>query len=70
MQCGQTGHLKCTLEKDSQKIKIDAKVMNDLDEFIINAFRGEDEEEQQEVDEFDYIKPSKKKKKLTKLQKK
>ena len=34
VQCGKTGHIKCTQEKDSLKIKIDAKVMGDLNEFI------------------------------------
>ena len=39
IECGEDGHIKCTKEKESQKIKIDAKVLNDLDEFILSNFR-------------------------------
>jgi hypothetical protein len=35
MECGKDGHIKCTKESQSFKIKIDAKVLNDLNEFII-----------------------------------
>lgn len=38
IQCDKFGHIKCTSEKQSKQIKIDAKVMNDLNEFIIKSF--------------------------------
>ena len=34
MECGKRGHIKCTSEKKSQKIKIDTEVKDDLDEFV------------------------------------
>ena len=43
IECGKDGHIKCTREKDSEKIKVDAKVMNDLNEFIISNFRDSDD---------------------------
>lgn len=70
--------MKCTKEADSLKIKIDAKVINDLNEFIVEKFREADDEDTEnggnpEVDAFDYVKTNKnankKKKKLTKSQK-
>ena len=39
IECGKYGHIKCTKEERSWGIKIDAKVMNDLNEFIIEKFR-------------------------------
>ena len=35
IECGKDGHIKCTKESTSQAIKIDAKVMNDLNEFVL-----------------------------------
>ena len=35
IECGKQGHIKCTKESRSLGIMIDAKVMNDLNEFII-----------------------------------
>lgn len=35
VECGKSGHIKCTKESRSWGIKIDAKVINDLNEFII-----------------------------------
>lgn len=79
IECGQEGHLKCTKEVDSISIKIDAKVINDLNEFIVEKFREADDIEDSEnggnpeVDAFDYVKTSKsqnkKKKKSNKLTK-
>lgn len=76
IECGKPGHIKCSKEKESLKIKVDAKVMNDLNEFILQKFREaeiseseENPEEKEEVDAFDYVhtkKKSKKRKKLTK----
>ncbi len=34
IECGKPGHIKCTKEKYSAKIPIDAKVKDDLDEFL------------------------------------
>ena len=34
IECRKFGHIKCTRENTSKKIKIDHKVMNDLSEFI------------------------------------
>jgi hypothetical protein len=34
IECGKPGHLKCTKEKISEKIPIDALVKDDLNEFI------------------------------------
>ncbi len=34
IECGKTGHLKCTKEKISRKMKIDCAVEDNLDEFI------------------------------------
>ena len=51
------------------KIKIDAKVMGDLNEFITQKFREaeiSDSDQEKDIDAFDYIKNSKKMKKLTK----
>lgn len=78
IECGQEGHLKCTKEAESVKIKIDAKVINDLNEFIVEKFREAEHEDSEnggnpEVDAFDYVQTSKdsnkKKKKSNKLTK-
>ena len=72
MQCGKYGHLKCTSEKQSRIIKIDDKVKNDLNEFVIQNFReaevSDSEEpdsikqsmnpEKKDVDAFDYVNPN------------
>jgi len=70
IQCGNKGHIKCTSEYQSKLIKIDAKVMNDLNEFVHTTFReaelSDSEEEsrrqslvnpefQDDVDAFDYV---------------
>ena len=34
-----SGHIKCSKESKSDQIKIDSKVMNDLNEFILEKFR-------------------------------
>lgn len=34
IECGKSGHLKCTKEKMSSKIPIDVLVKDDLNEFI------------------------------------
>lgn len=63
------GHVKCTSEKQSKQIKIDAKVTNDLNEFLMKAFaegnRVSDTEEEsrrnscnpelKDIDAFDYV---------------
>jgi len=74
------GHVKCTKEEHSWKIKISAKVLSDLNEFVHQKFteaEASDSSHNEDVDAFDYIKSSKtkkskskKKKKLTKTQKK
>jgi hypothetical protein len=74
MECGQQGHLKCTTEQQSRKIKIDAHVQNQLNEFINNQFREEEQltvdHPPSDVDAFDYVDvQGKKTKKLTKNQK-
>jgi hypothetical protein len=69
IQCGHKGHLKCTKEEHSKKIKIDTKVLNDLNEFVMETFRdaeiSESEDESRrnttnnpeigDVDAFDYV---------------
>ena len=47
IECGKTGHFKCTTEKESLKIKISFKVLDNLDEFI-KKLKGD-------VDPFDYM---------------
>ena len=39
IECGKFGHIKCSKESKSAQIKIDSKVMNDLNEFILDQFR-------------------------------
>lgn len=34
MECQELGHIKCTTEKESAKIKISARVLDDLNEFV------------------------------------
>ena len=34
IECGKQGHIKCTNEAQSQLIKIDGRVMNDLNEYL------------------------------------
>ena len=34
IECGKKGHIKCTRERKSLKIKIDTDVKDDLNEFI------------------------------------
>lgn len=51
------------------KIKIDAKVLGDLNEFITQKFREaeiSDSDQEKDVDAFDYVRNTKKVKKLTK----
>ena len=50
------GHIKCTTEEESWKIKISARVLNDLNEFINQKFtEAEESDESQGVDAFDYV---------------
>jgi hypothetical protein len=42
MECGKTGHFKCTKEKNSKKVPINPMVADNLDEFLIAA-KGSDE---------------------------
>ena len=81
IECHKLGHVKCTKEEMSWKIKISAKVLSDLNEFVHQKFteaEASDSSHDEDVDAFDYIKSSKtkkgskskKKKKLTKTQKK
>lgn len=71
IECDKDGHVKCTKEADSYEIKIDAKVINDLNEFVIEKFREAEKESDsdqnlegvEDVDAFDYVKTNKKKKK-------
>ena len=51
MECGKSGHIKCTKEAKSNKIKIDSKVINDLNEFILQKFREDDLESGSEGEE-------------------
>ena len=78
VECGKDGHIKCTKESHSLHVKINTKVLNDLNEFIIQKFREAEISESDEdhpkrnpelndVDAFDYVNDKKKKhKKLTK----
>lgn len=34
MECGKTGHIKCTSERRSNKIRADPKVLENLEEFV------------------------------------
>jgi hypothetical protein len=34
IECGKVGHVKCTKEKESNKIMIDVQVKDDLEEFL------------------------------------
>jgi C4-type Zn-finger protein len=34
MECGKAGHVKCTKEKESNKIHVDVQVKDDLEEFV------------------------------------
>jgi hypothetical protein len=34
VECGKPGHVKCTKEKESNKIMIDVQVKDDLEEFV------------------------------------
>ena len=38
IECGKEGHIKCTSEEESWRIKISARVLNDLNEFINQKF--------------------------------
>ena len=51
IECGEFGHIKCFKEAQSNKIKIDAKVINDLDEFINQKFREAEISESEENEE-------------------
>lgn len=64
IECGKEGHIKCTRESISWGIKINTKVLNDLNEFILQKFREAEESEDEahrkgnpeaEVDAFDYV---------------
>lgn len=60
IECGQQGHIKCTSEKESWRIKISARVLNDLNEFINQKFtEAEASDSQNEVDAFDYVRGAK-----------
>ena len=39
IECEELGHIKCTTEKESSKIKISAKVLDDLNEFVDQKFK-------------------------------
>ena len=77
IECGKEGHIKCTKEANSWGIKINTKVLNDLNEFILQKFREaehiseseEDGHKNPEVDAFDYVNQNKKQKKTKKLTK-
>ena len=45
MECGKSGHFKCTSEKRSRKVKLTFLVEDNLDEFFIenNQPTGQDE---------------------------
>ena len=34
IECSQYGHIKCSKEEESLKIKISSKVLDDLNEFV------------------------------------
>ena len=34
LECGKPGHIKCTKEKESNKILVDVQVKDDLEEFV------------------------------------
>jgi hypothetical protein len=34
VECGKPGHIKCTKEKESNKILVDVQVKDDLEEFV------------------------------------
>ena len=56
IECGLTGHIKCTSEKESLRIKISARVLDDLNEFINQKFtEAEASDSANEVDAFDYV---------------
>ena len=61
IECGQLGHIKCTQEAESWKIKISARVLNDLNEFINQKFTEAEASDTStaEVDAFDYVKAAK-----------
>jgi hypothetical protein len=60
IECGQFGHIKCTDEQESWRIKISARVLNDLNEFINQKFtEAEASDSETEVDAFDYVKGAK-----------
>lgn len=50
MQCLHFGHVKCTSEKQTKHIKIDAKVLNDLNEFLLKSyFEGQASDSEEET---------------------
>lgn len=56
MECGERGHFKCTSEKESQKIKINTHVFDDLDEFFRTDKKTHKGEEDDDIRmSFDYI---------------
>jgi hypothetical protein len=56
MECGKRGHIKCTSEKKSLKIKIDTEVKDDLDEFVAYQHKKyQNEKEHSEKQSFDYV---------------
>ena len=65
MECGKTGHLKCTKEKVSVSIPIDTYVRDDLEEFISSKHQVHYEDEEDSSDgahfSFDYIEDGAKK---------
>ena len=70
IQCQELGHIKCTAEKESAKIKISARVLDDLNEFVDQKFKEalELDDSSDNIDAFDYVKSKEKhkNKKLTK----
>jgi hypothetical protein len=63
MECGKPGHIKCTKEKESDKIPIDTVMKEDLDEFVTRlgsskgpaTFMEEDSDNDNVRFSFDYI---------------
>lgn len=53
IECGVYGHIKCSKEADSLKIKISSKVLDDLNEFVNQEFQNaeKDNESQRSSDE-------------------
>ena len=52
VECGKPGHIKCTKEKESNKILVDVQVKDDLEEFVSKFVLTKEQQKNQPATKF------------------